>query len=487
MAKIVFLQNIEREFLGIMHISALLKSQGHYCYVLVGSDKELIRGLEQMSPDIIAFSCMSFQYGWVNNISKIIKSSGLKATIIVGGAHPTVCPEIIQNPYIDIICRGEGEYPMLDLANYLDKDITGIRGLYVKKDGEIFRNELSMPIKDINKLPFADREIYEEYPFFKKTIVAFFITKRGCIYNCSYCSMPIYRNLYSYNGIEYDTVRYRDKESIISEITFVVNKYNKKMIRFYDSIFIMDKEWLRSFLIEYKKKINLPFTCNVVVNLIDNETVKLLKEANCLAVYFGIETGNELLRKRLLNKIITNEQIEKAVNILRKHNLKFCTNSMYCLPEETLLNAFETLKINKRIKPAIPYFYIYYPLHGSSLMEYALKKGYITQETLSDSMTEKVFLRTSLIKQKDSHKIENLCKLSYIAVKYSLPLFLIKFLIKFPPNIFFDRLYLTTIVPYKIPNTFLRKNLFIIKTLLGLNDDKICKSSFCGGQILRGN
>lgn len=480
MARVLFLQHMQYEFVGTMYIAAALKQNNHQCNVLIGVDKDILNSINKIKPDIIAFSCMSTQYAWITSISEKIKSKYPSIPIVAGGPHPTLCPdETIQNPYIDMICRGEGEYTMTELADCIDngKETKEIKGLWVKKNGEVFKNNLRLQI-DINNLAWADREIYSGYPFFRREKKAYFVVNRGCIHNCDYCSVFLLnKKVYESPGIPARQVRLRSVDNIISEITsaFIFYRYKRHYrdyVHFYDSTLTINKEWLISFLSEYKKKVNIPFGCNINADLIDEEIISLLKQANCSGVTFGIETGNENLRKSLLNKRVTNSQIEKAAGLLRKYKILFFVNSMYCLPGETLSDAFDTIRLLQRIKPTESTSFIYLPLPGTKLGERAFREGYILRNMAKNRFR-------SCLRQRDNQKIDNLCKLAHIAIKKPLLLPLIKFLIRFPPNYLFDNIYMYYTFGSKIdvikPNSFLHTIAVVTKIVLGSYKRRYCR------------
>ena len=74
------------------------------------------------------------------------------------------------------------------------------------------------------------------------------------------------------------------------------------MIDFVDDLFTLDKKWIKSFSALYKKKVNIPFMANTRFNCLDEETIHFLKEANCVLLRLGIESGNDFVRKKLLKK-----------------------------------------------------------------------------------------------------------------------------------------------------------------------------------------
>ena len=115
MAKILFIQNWMLEYPGTMSLSAFLKQRGFKVEMLITSDTmALIKEIKKIDPDLIAFNCPTTELNWVLNTAKKIKS-GFNIPILLGGIHPTICPEAILNDPIDFVCRGEGEQATYEL------------------------------------------------------------------------------------------------------------------------------------------------------------------------------------------------------------------------------------------------------------------------------------------------------------------------------------------------------------------------------------
>ncbi|MHC4321877.1 MAG: B12-binding domain-containing radical SAM protein, partial [Planctomycetota bacterium] len=262
MAKITFLQNFRAEFPGVMYLSAVLKKHGHKCSMIIStSPAGIIKALRNNIPDIVGFSLMSGMQRWALRVALEIKKEFPGVKIIFGGAHPTYFPGIIESEGVDMICRGEGEYAMLDLMNALDNDsvITAIPNLWVKQDGKIYKNEPRPLITDLDELPFMDLELYyDTYPFLKNRAVKSFLGVRGCPFNCSFCFNQKLKELYKGKG---KYVRSRSKENIIDEILHVKAKYGFKQAYFISDIMFLNKKWALDFLNDYREKVKKPFIC----------------------------------------------------------------------------------------------------------------------------------------------------------------------------------------------------------------------------------
>lgn len=442
MLKILFLQSDATEYIGIMSISALLKQNGIYPDILIARDvSKIMDYIDEYRPQIVAFSCMTPQAPWAIETASAVKAR-FKCLIVAGGPHPTFMPEMIEHPAIDIICRGEGESAMLDLATAVsqEKTYTSIPNLWVKYHDKIYRNDIGELIKDLDTLPLPDRQIYyAKYKFMSNNPLKIFITSRGCPFYCAFCYNNVLVKLYAGKG---RYIRRKSPLKVIEEVKDVQNKYKLKTVIFTDDIFSLDKIWLNELLAHYKKEIDLPFNCNIRADIIDEETIRMLKGANCYSVNFGIESGVEKVRTVLLKKNVTNGQIINTARLLKKYKISFLANNIMGLPSETVEEAIETVKLNSMIRTDMPWCSILQPFPGTDIAKYAIDNGYVDEESLRNQET--FFFRSSIIKQKNINELCNLQKFFILAVRFPWALPVIKKLIRLPPNKFFDLLFLVT-------------------------------------------
>src|SRR5436190_9326886 len=119
--KVLFIQNNGiQESIGVANLSGILKANGHQTdLLLVSHTPDLIGSIRAYDPALIAFSALTGVHHSIESLAIRIKRE-LKTPIIVGGPHPTYSPDLILNPAVDIICRGEGELAMLELADTME-------------------------------------------------------------------------------------------------------------------------------------------------------------------------------------------------------------------------------------------------------------------------------------------------------------------------------------------------------------------------------
>jgi radical SAM superfamily enzyme YgiQ (UPF0313 family) len=443
MAKVIFIQDVIYEHIGTMSLSAILKKNNHEVDILIpnleGGEDEAIKKLKKLKPDLVAFSVITGGHKWSLSMALRVKKS-LKKPIIFGGPHATYFPEIIKYQQVDYVCIGEGEYSLLELCNRIDSGAMkdDIPNIWAKKGRKIIRNEVRNLIDNLDELPFPDRELYYKYPKLKRSRQKRFMTTRGCPYDCSFCFNHVFRTIYCGKG---KAIRRRSIKNVIEEVLQVKDNYGMHTAYFEDDTFILDRKWIVDFLKEYKKKIDRPFICLIRANLVNDEIIKSFKDARCKRVFMGVETGDEVLRNKLLKKRLTNADIIKAAKLLHKYKIKFKTYNMLGLPDETIENALKTLELNAQIKTNYPWCSIFQPYPGTELGQYAIEKGYMSKNFDSDDILP--YFSNSVMNQKiDIQQIINLQRFFVIGIKLPFTIPLIKKLIKLPPNFIFDIVFL---------------------------------------------
>ena len=425
--KIAFLQNIWHDYMGIMSISAYLKSKGHdSCIFIEGGERDLIRAVMKYSPHLIGFPCLTGSHQWALSIATKLKKKNSIPNIF-GGIHSTFFPQIIKYPQVDMVCRGEGEEVVGEVLERMEKNVSfdNIEGLCFKKNGELIFHEPRPFISNLNKFPIPDRDMYYRYRMLADNPTKHFMASRGCLFNCSFCYNSLEKKLHH----SANNLRFREIAAVLKEIAYVKMRYTLKTVVFDDDIFISDREFLFKFLAQYKNNIDIPFICNVRVDLINQDIVNALKEAGCFRVCIGVESGDEEFRYRLLNKKIKDEKIIESARILRKAGIKILANNMVGLPGERLEDALKTVKLNIRIKVDYPWCSILQPYPGTEIADYAIKNGYI--ERIDPDSFQPTFFESSILVQKDIRKIVNLQKFFYLSVKNPWLLPLVKRLVRY--------------------------------------------------------
>lgn len=434
------------ETLAIEYLSATLKQAGHQCslcfdpqlfndtfisnralHKLFDYSQEIIDELKSLNPDLVAFSVVSDNYPWALNLSDRIKKV-LDVPIVFGGVHPSSVPEyVIQQPSIDYIVIGEGEEALVDLANNLEnkKVCEKIPNIWTKNGLEVIKNEVRPLIQDLNALSLPDKDIfYNKLPYLHEGYIT--ITSRGCTNKCTFCNNSLYKDKIYHGKAKY--FRRRSPENVLEELIQAKEKYRYATVHFWDEIFISNKQWLSEFLESYKKEINLPFTCCIHVNFIDEEVVSLLKNAQCWQAIMGVQSLNEELKKNILNRRETNEKVKKTIQLLRDAGILVVCENMFGLPTQTEEDLVNMLQFYNETRPnrLSLYFLRYYP--KTKIIDIALEHNMLTPEdveSLNRGLNARSFVQGGTIANKSFVKIQ-----SYLVFILVLPKWLNRFLIR---------------------------------------------------------
>lgn len=322
--------------------------------------------------DLVGFSVMTSMLKDAFEMSAIIKVNNPDLKIIFGGPHPTVAPELtLENENIDAVCIGEGEKTMRDLVEAGIR-FEGIEGIWYKQDGNIIKNPQRKVINNLDELDFPLRDLLDMNRYLKEwfqidSVSASLkgtnlIASRGCPYKCTYCQ-PTLSTIFG------KKIRKRTPENIVEELIFLKDRYKIEGFMFQDDTLIIDKKWILNICNEIiKNKINMVWGCNIRANLVNRELFLKMKEAGLRKVLMGIESTSQRILDDIYNKGINVKQVNEAVDILRKLDLKIQGYFMIGAPTETEAEIINTIKYAKNldiddatfsITTPLPYTYLY--------------------------------------------------------------------------------------------------------------------------------
>lgn len=461
MITVHFFQEGWYEMLGVQYISAILKSYGFKTTLSVGYKKSYLKYIKD--GDIVAFSIMSGMERWALDVARDIKKKK-EVNAIFGGPHPTYFPDILREDGCDVICRGEGEYAMLEFVKSLVNGTNdkSIKNLWFKDKDTIVKNPLRELVDNLDEMPFPDRRLYYEADtYFNNNSTKYVVIGRGCPFSCAFCFNDEMKKMYKGLG---RYIRWRSPQNVITEIKNLQTYSKVDSIFFMDDTFSLNKKWIQQFLPLYAKEIAIPFLCLVRADTIDENICDLLANANCRTVGFGVESGDENLRNNILKKRITDEQIYRAASLLKKHGIRFMTFNMLALPGETIEQAFKTVEININIGADYPRSGIFTPYPGTILGDMVKMEGLLDGQIEANTKH-----KVSIIKSPDRDKFTNLNHLFQFAVRFPSLWSLVKRAVYLPPNILFKVIWLMMFV-YIFTKSELRKRRdvfkFIFKTLV---------------------
>jgi radical SAM superfamily enzyme YgiQ (UPF0313 family) len=329
--------------LGIASLSSWLELNGYEVFAIdVGYStytfQKILRLIREKDPFLIGVSLYTENYKMGLSFIKLIKEEMPMLRFVVGGPHPSLCPEdFVLDENIDYICIYEGESTLLELAEAISvnkENVNHIDGIIYKDGNKVIRNKSRKRISDLDLLPIPKREVFgiENY----ETVVTI-STSRGCPAKCIYCAAT------TLSGATY---RYRSIESIALEMVYLLILRKDVVKRFFviDDTFTerVDRVYEFAKIVE-QYNLNMIWQCESRVDAMNEQLLEVLEKSKCFQIQYGIESGSQ----DVLNKIRKGINLDEAKNILRlthEKGITICLSFIlghYCDTLDTMQETYE--------------------------------------------------------------------------------------------------------------------------------------------------
>ena len=367
--------------LGLAYLGAYLEKHGHQVKILdrdvilrksgldfAKTDDLTLKHIEDFKPDWVGISVTTPNILDANEISLKIKNNFPNATLVLGGPHCVGEPELTLQicSAIDVLVRSEGEETLLELVS--GKPVEEVFGItYKTQTGEIRSNPDRPLIENLDDLPLParhllDMEFYLRPSRFTSRNLSLrttsIFTARGCPFRCHYCAGPL---------LGRNRVRYHSPQRIIEEVTELIEKYSAEALYFAEDMFLANKKRAKV-IFDLMKETGISkqivWMAQLSSNVVDEDFLKRMKEAGCLHVEYGFESGSPRVLK-LMNKKSSVPLNLKAARMTKKVGIRFQGNFIVGYPGETEEDFKMTLNFIKKTKPTNIALNIFMPLPGT--------------------------------------------------------------------------------------------------------------------------
>jgi radical SAM superfamily enzyme YgiQ (UPF0313 family) len=357
-----------------------------------------------------------------NDMYGVFLAKSLGARTIAFGTHvtPLTLETMCPFPALDLILRGEPEMTLRELLDTLEgrkpsdlrvvkmleetslradhgpwttddgpspaeasspgtKDdrrpaLAGIAGLAWRDGGEIVSNPDRPFIPDLDDLPMPLHELLpldrQRMPMIKGPFT-FIVTSRGCPAGCMFCI----------KHVSYQTsVRLRSPQLILEELQRLAG-LGTHHVHMYADLFTVNREQvveLCRLIIE--SGLAVKWTCNSRVDYVDEGMLRLMGQAGCWYISWGIESADE----RILKRVHKGYRKEQALQALRWAKAAGINNWGYFiigLPGETEETIRETICYAKELPLDIALFHIAAPYPGTPFFFEVVENGWFRPGT----------------------------------------------------------------------------------------------------------
>lgn len=349
------------------------------------SDDEVEAELKSRKFDVVLIGGLIPVYKRIIKYSSLVKKANPSALIIAGGSAAMSVPEmLLRNSDVDIICAGEGEKAIVELVKAVSGTremgrLSKIKGFYFKTPGGIVSSGAPELLKDLDRE--SDIPAYDLVPmdvYLSNPIIGFgrdidFISSRGCPFNCTFCYQPWGRKF-----------RGHSVDFIINALKLLREEYKIDFISFQDDEFMANPQRVREFCEKAKKELaGLLWSCTGRVNIVDDDIVGLMKDAGCVSISYGFESGSQRMLDSMKKKV-TIAQMEKAAKINRKFEMMLPVSFIIGMPGEDDASCKETVEFCVRNNIPLKSMMFATPYPGTELFEFAVSTGRIKKEGIHD-------------------------------------------------------------------------------------------------------
>ncbi|MFC1667387.1 B12-binding domain-containing radical SAM protein [Candidatus Omnitrophota bacterium] len=361
--------------LGFMYLAAVLEKEGVKTHIMDQTlesftHEGLIDRLKKENFGFIGFYSATALKPKLLSYIKILKQADTGTPIIVGGPGYFGARQYLEAG-CDIVCEGEAETTICEIIDYLNgqRTIKEVKGIYHLEDGQVKATGRQNLIEDLDTLPFPKRDsifgeakFYDFHIFNMRTPYTTMITSRGCPYRCTYCS--------SHNVWD-NRVRLRSPDNVIREMEYCIGNFGTRYIGFRDDTFGIDRKWLEKFC-SLAMKLRPEVLWSAMVHPFSfrenkKETMKLLKDAGCDMLIFGLQSAHPGILKNIKRSPAEVEELTETVKLAKRYNISTVVEFIFGLPGETKETILTSIDYIIRTKPHYAQFNALSVLEGSQI------------------------------------------------------------------------------------------------------------------------
>ena len=358
--------------LGLGYLASSLRREfGPDRFAFEVVDRDVERQIKAFQPDIVGITSVSQNYNRAIEYARIAKRHGLP--VIVGGVHISALPATLSAD-MDVGVIGEGERTIIELVTLFEQEgcfepesLAKLGGVVFRRNGELIITGERPPIQPLDSIAAPARDLFK----IRKSTYMF--TSRGCPYRCRFCASCRF----------WGKVRFFSAEYVVQEIKNLIQQYGVAKISFWDDLFVADRARLkkiRDLLKEEGILGKVEFTSNVRSNLVTDELALLLKEMNIGSVGMGLESGSPTTLEYLKGGNVCLKNHVDAINILRRHGIKFRTSFIIGSPQETREGILQTLSFIKENRLSSFDIYVLTPFPGTPVWDYARARNLVGED-----------------------------------------------------------------------------------------------------------
>jgi len=321
--------------------------------------------LRSFRPEVVGVHTKTLTYPRALEIARRARAGG--ALAVAGGPDAATRTEFYLAAGFDVVVPGEGEATILDIAAkvHAGRDVVGVPGVVVRREGRLLRGPPRPFLKDLDELPLPAWDLVDMGAYLDQwergtgERRAAVLTSRGCPFDCSWCSKPTFGRSF----------RQQSPERVVEELRALRDRYRVDYVRFCDDVFGISRPWIdRLLTLLEEEELHLQWECLARVDLLKPDLLHRMRATGLARVYVGVESGSQKMLD-LMNRGTRLAQVERTAAALRKEGIRQFWFLMLGYPGETLEDIEATLQLFRRFSPEEYSVSIAVPIPGTRFHE----------------------------------------------------------------------------------------------------------------------
>lgn len=319
------------------------------------------------------------------------------AFVVLGGAGFTVMPAtMMEHLGADAGVAGEGEaaFPWILERLAAGESLTSNPRFRCEPTGRGVCVSSAARLRSLDGAGRPARHHFDAAAYYERGGALNIQTKRGCYFECVFCSYPL---------IEGTSVRMRSAVDVVDELQEARESLGVRHWFFVDNIFNMPMRHAKDVCEEIAHRgLDIEWSGYLNPRFVDDELCTLMARSGCKAIEFGTDSGSATMIASL-KKEFDPDDLRKTSELCRQHRLKFCHSLIFGGPGETLATINETIALMEETRPtAVIAMTGIRILPGTAMVEIALRDGQIDADdnllhpkfyispTLGDELIERI-------------------------------------------------------------------------------------------------
>lgn len=411
--------------LDLAYMAGALSTDNNTCIIVdfpaeSKGSSDLNHLVKEYDPDYVVINSTTFTLSKDLEICSSIKALKKEVIVIIKGAvfYSYMGEKIIsETDSIDIAVLGDYEYAIKEISEGLP--LCEVNGIIYKTNDKIIKTKARRRIS-LEHLPKPRRDLIIDELYLRPDtgeMQTNILISRGCSNRCIYCIAPLIGG-----GI----ARYRNVDDVIEEVEACISKGITNFY-FQSDTFTEDGEWVHRFCKSIQeKKLRISWLCNTRADRLDIEIVRMMHNSGCWGLSIGIESGSQEVLN-LIQKSVTIEKVEKAVEICKKEGLVILLHFMMGFPWDNKKTIKETIAFAKKLRADLTDFNVVSPLPGTKLEKIVKESKLLEGETTLDGVDYSVPVFNTFELKAD--ELNGYRKKAYISI-YSNPKYILSILKK---------------------------------------------------------